>query len=519
MSAIVFTRRAALPISAMGLLAPRAAFCDPAEDAAAARVRAALAGLDAIVERAMAATSVPGVAVAVVWRDEAVFQKGFGVRQVGRTDEVGADTLFALASVSKPVAATVVAALAGDGLAQWDDPVIRHFPEFALHDPWVTSQVTLRDLFAHRSGLPDHAGDAVEDLGYGRAEVLRRLRLITPGGPFRASYAYTNFGLTAAAEAAARAAKASWEAISVERLYRPLGMSRTSSRFADYIDAPDRAFPHIKRDGAWKVGPPRQPDAQSPAGGVFSTARDMSAWMRLQLGRGMLGRREIAGRAALDETHRPQIARPPAADDPGAAGPGFYGLGWNVDLAGAAGVRLSHSGAFAMGAATCVTLIPTARLGIVTLTNAAPVGLPEAINQSFLDLALTGAESRDWLSLFGGLMRQAMAPDYGRPDDYARPPAAATPPLNASAYTGSYDSDLYGRLEVAVVNDALALELPTRYAPMALRPFDRDVFTFQPTGENAFGRAAARFVIGAGGTARSVTLENLDLGGQGTFNR
>ena len=127
--------------------------------------------------------------------------------------QVDPDTVFQLASVSKPLASTVVAGAVGDKAVSWDDPVRTHDPGFALKSPWVSSHVTLADLFAHRSGLPDHAGDLLEDLHFDRPYILRHLRY-EPLAPFRASYAYTNFGLTEAALAAARAEGTTWEDLS-----------------------------------------------------------------------------------------------------------------------------------------------------------------------------------------------------------------------------------------------------------------------------------------------------------------
>ena len=157
---IGFGRRLALPAAAAALLMPRAWAGAPAATA----IAEALARLDGIARQAMQRTGIPGMAIAVVLRDEVVYLKGFGVRRQGEPAAVDAATVFPLASLSKPVASTIVAALVGDGLVAWDDPLIRHFPGFRLHDDWVTAQVTLRDMFAHRSGLPDHAGDALEDV-------------------------------------------------------------------------------------------------------------------------------------------------------------------------------------------------------------------------------------------------------------------------------------------------------------------------------------------------------------------
>jgi CubicO group peptidase (beta-lactamase class C family) len=327
-------------------LLPAAAF---ARDAAAGESAVArhLPGLDRIVADILRRTGVPGMAVAVVSHDRVVYLKGFGRRRAGEAAPVDPDTVFALASLSKPLATTVIAGLVGDGVVGWDDRVVTHDPDFALADPWVTREITLRDLLCHRSGLPDHAGDLLEDIGYGRAEILRRLRHVAPLAPFRATYAYTNFGFTAAAVAAAKAAGKSWEDLSAERLYRPLGMSRTSSRYADLAARDNRAFGHVRRNGGWVVASPqREADAQAPAGGASSSARDMAAWLRLQLARGALDGRELVRATALDETHRPQIATNRA--DPATAAPSFYGLGWDIGYDADPLVHWGHSGAFSL---------------------------------------------------------------------------------------------------------------------------------------------------------------------------
>jgi len=242
-----------------------------AADVSSERVRAALPGLDTLADQTLLKTGVPGMAIAVVYRDEVIYLKGFGVREAGKDAKVDADTVFQLASVSKSVASTVVAALVSDGVVAWDDRIIDHDPDFQLYDAWATQAVTLRDMFAHRSGLPAFAGDLLEDLGYDRAEVLRRLRYQRPASSFRSQYAYTNFGLTEAAVAAARAAGRSWEDVSAEKLYRPLGMASTSSRFADYQRAENRALTHVSVEGRYVPRYVRDADAQSPAGGVSST--------------------------------------------------------------------------------------------------------------------------------------------------------------------------------------------------------------------------------------------------------
>ncbi|CAM5379258.1 hypothetical protein SAVIM338S_01664 [Streptomyces avidinii] len=474
-----------------------------------AQVDAAVRHLDVSVADMMRRTGVPGVSVAVVHDDEVVYLKGFGLRRVGQAPAVGPDTVFQIASLSKPVSSTVVAG-ALKSPAEWDRRT--ELPGFALKDPWVTGHVTTADLFSHRSGLPDHAGDLLEDLGYDRPYILDHLRL-APLSPFRASYAYTNFGFTAAAEAVARAHGSSWQKLAAETLFKPAGMTRTSTEFAAFANAPDRAATHVKNaDGTWSPRFVRDPDAQAPAGGVSSTARDMARWLRLQLAEGSLDGKRIVPADTLARTHLPEIVSQPAN---ATGSTGFYGLGWNVSYDSAGRVRLSHSGAFELGANTNVTMLPLEELGIVVLTNGAPVGLPDAVALDFFDVAEHGKATTDWLGLTGPLYAQLA--DAGRsPTDYAHPPAGAKPAKADSAYTGTYENPYYGKLTVAAAaGGGLTLALGPEPQVFPLAHYDGDTFSFETAGENAVGRTGVTFSA----SDRTVRVEYLDADHLGTFTR
>ncbi|NBM20181.1 serine hydrolase [Streptomyces sp. GC420] len=471
--------------------------------------------LDAAVRDAMNRTGVPGVAVGVVHDDRVVYLKGFGEREAGKRGEVGPDTVFQLASLSKPLASTVVAEAVGEKTVRWDDPVVKHDPGFTLKDPWVTRHVTLADLFSHRSGLPDHAGDLLEDLGFDRSYILGRLRY-EPLAPFRASYAYTNFGLTEAAVAVAGAAGTGWEELAAEKLYRPLGMDSTSSSFADYEKAGDKAVTHVEVAGDWVPEFVRDPRAQSPAGGASSTARDMTKWLRLQLGDGRFDGRQVVDADALEETHLPHIlSEPPHAP---AGRSGFYGLGWNVGYDDEGRLRLGHSGAFSLGAATAVAMLPSEGLGIVALTNGEPVGVPEAIVNGFLDIAATGEPTVDWLEFTGTLLRRAEEGERSE-TDYAEPPRDAAPARGNRAYTGTYTNRYYGPLRVSAEDDDLVMRIGPEPMRFTLRHYDGDTFGYRTTGENAVGLTGVNFTVGSDGRASRVRVEYLDENGLGTFTR
>ncbi|MEU9165561.1 serine hydrolase [Streptomyces sp. NPDC048424] len=480
---------------------PRPLISDDAVDKAVAR-------LDQTVADMMRRTGVPGVSVVVVHDDKVVHIKGYGLRRTGESAKVGPDTVFQLASVSKPVSSTIVAGALTDP-AEWDRRTT--LPGFSLKDPWVTDHVTAADLFSHRSGLPDHAGDLLEDLGYDQAYILDHLRL-EPLSPFRASYAYTNFGLTAAAEAVARAKGSSWQKLSADTLFKPAGMTRTSTEFSDFINAPDHASTHVKNaDGTWSPRFVRDPDAQSPAGGISSTATDMARWLRLQLAGGTLDGKRIIPADTLARTHLPEIVSQPT----NAVGTtGFYGLGWNVSYDSAGRLRLSHSGGFELGANTNVTMLPLEKLGIVVLTNGAPVGLPDAIALDFFDYAEHGKVSTDWLPLAASAYAAALAPPGAPTTDYAHPPTGAKPARDSAAYTGTYDNPYYGKATVtADDNGALTLALGPKPLRFPLTHYDGDTFSFVTAGENAVGRTGVFF---ADGTLR---VEYLDAEHLGTFTQ
>ena len=458
---------------------------------AADTVKQATEHLDRLVPQWLARTGVPGVAVSVVFQGQTVYAKGFGLRRMDERAPVDADTVFQLASVSKPVGATVMAAhmpgadgAAGGPAIDWNTPTQNLLPNFRLAypDPADNARLTLGDLYAHRSGLPDHAGDVLEDLGYSRTDILQRLRdvQLKPYG----SYDYTNFGLTAAAQAMAQAQGTDWATLSEQSLYHPLGMARTSSRFADFAAQANRAWGHVQVDVSYASygaeparyavqQPPRQPDAQSPAGGVSSSAADMAQWMKLVLAQGQWQGRARASSTALQAA---MTARPG----------GNYGYGFNVGPDPFGHASVSHSGAFVMGAATSIVLWPQAQLGITVLTNAQPRGLAEAIALVFGGQAWSStAPATDRLAVMQDKLHGLYKPIgrfAGQP-----PPAAPKPAQPLPNYAARYANAYFGTAQVALnaTGDALELTLGPAAVRYSLRHWDGDVFVFTPRGESA----------------------------------
>jgi CubicO group peptidase (beta-lactamase class C family) len=480
-------------------------------------VTSALSALESSARRVVGAGEVPGLAIAVVYRDEVLFAEGFGARLAGGDERVDADTVFQLASLSKPIASTVVAALVSDRAVGWDTRIVDIDPEFQLAEPYPTGHVTVRDLFAHRSGLPGNAGNDLEALGFTRDEIMRRLRYLKPSSSFRSAYAYSNFGITQGALAAAKAAGLSWEDAAEARLYRRLGMASSSSRHSDFLARTNRASLHVRYNGAWTALATRDPDGQSPAGGVSSTARDLAQWMRLELAKGRYAGEELIDEDAIAQTHAPHMDR---GNHPVSGVPAFYGLGWNVEYR-RYGTVWGHAGAFSQGARTVVSLVPSHQLGIVVLTNAFPTGVPEGISDVFLEKVMGGDTARDWIGEWNGVYASLFGPAIeAAKKTYAHQPADASPALPLSVYVGTYANAYLGTVSAVEADEALTLRLgPNGGQSFNLAHFDRDLFIYYPYAEMPDLAVAAIFAIGPGRKALHLTLDDLNDSGQGELAR
>ena len=480
------------------------------------QVTHAVQEVEKLAQKQIDQNAVPGLAIAVVFQDKVVYAKGFGVRDVNTKARVDADTVFQLASVSKPIGSTVVAELVGEGKITWDSKLSALDPTFEMFDPWVTREITVRDMYAHRSGLPDHAGDLLEDIGFTRAEILFRLRYQRPDSSFRSHYAYTNFGMTEGAVAAVKPYQLEWEEACAQKLYKPLGMTSTSSRYADFIARQNKALGHVLVNGKWEQKFKRDPDAQSPTGGVSSSVNDVAKWIRLQLANGKFDGKQIVSEKPLAETHHPHML---TGFNPFTNMPSFYGLGWNVSYDEQGRLRLNHSGGFDLGAATYVNLVPAEQLGIVVLTNGYPMGIAEALGTIFSDIALYGKPTQDWFPLYKQRFSDPATTGTVLGFDYSKPPASPAPALKNGAYLGKYANDFFGDIAIVEKDGGLAIVEGPKKLTFPLKHYDRDTFTYDTIGENAVGRSGVTFTIGPDGQATQVVVENLNVHGEGTFKR
>jgi CubicO group peptidase (beta-lactamase class C family) len=406
----------------------------------------ASADLDAYARQALADWHAPGVALAVVKDDKVIFAKGYGVRTAGRPEPVGEHTVFAIASCSKAFTAAALAILVDEGKLGWDDRVTKYLPGFQLSDPYVTRELTVRDLLCHRSGLPTFGGDLVwYNTTYDRAEVLRRLRFLKPTTSFRSAFGYQNNLVLAAGQIIPAVTGQSWDAFVQVRLFTPLGMA-TATTSSAAIKA-DAATPHTVRDEHAIAVPRYNADNIGPAAGVHASVADMARWLRLQLGLGKFGDQRIYSEAAARAMWSPQTPFP-LVGDPSKPGPTHlraYALGWFVsDYHGK--LRVEHDGSID-GMFSKVILFPELHAGVVALTNS-DTPLAELMAARAAD-ALLGLPPRD---RSGEALARKRASDVAQAAARARAEAArvkdSKPSLPLEQYAGRYGGDLYGDVSV-----------------------------------------------------------------------
>jgi len=405
--------------------------------------------LDAYVARAMKTFEVPGIAVAIVKDSKVVLAKGYGVRRLGESSAIDADTLFGIGSNTKAFTTAALATLVDEGKISWDDHVYERLPGFQMYDPYVSHEMTIRDLLCHRSGMGLGEGDLLfwPNTTFTRDEVIYRLRFMKPATSFRSHYAYDNLLYLAAGQIIPAVTGKSWEVYIQEKILRPLGMAHSTLSNSNFKLGDNVAWPHSRLDGKLQSIPFVVLDNAAPAGSINSSVNEMAKWVTLQLNRGEFpdGSRRLFSEKQSNEMWSAQtILGTEAPPQLAAMKPKFaaYGLGWGLrDYHGRK--LVSHSGGVA-GTVTRVMLVPEEKLGVVVLTNAEEEGAFESVLFHILDHYF-GVSGNDWIAM----MKAAKDAEIAEAAEITRRLAGSRatdsrPALALEKYAGVYNDAWYG---------------------------------------------------------------------------
>jgi CubicO group peptidase (beta-lactamase class C family) len=455
---------------------------------AATLVRVTAAGpapppdLDAWVGRAMQTFDVPGLALTVVKDDKVVVAKGYGVRKLGERAAVDEHTLFGIASNTKVFTATALGLLVEEHKIEWDAPVVRYLPAFALSDPYVTHEITVRDLLVHRSGLGLGAGDLLwwPESTYTRKEVAQRLRHIPLATSFRSAYAYDNVLYLIAGELIEAVSGQSWEDFVSSRILKRVGMTDSNVRHSMAAGGGNVAAPHAPIDGKVRPIRPFESDNTNPAGGINASAVDMGKWLRVQLSGGRLAdgtplfSPETARQITTLVTPIPFNSPPPELPQLKANFNG-YALGLGVrDYRGRK--LLMHTGGLP-GYVSRVMMAPDANVGVAVLTNQESGEAFDSIAYRILDHYLE-VPAFDWIDGYKKIHDRNAAETRGTEQKtMATRDAASKPSLPLARYAGTYADAWYGDVTIAEQQGKLVITFSHSPALVGdLEHFQHDTF-------------------------------------------
>jgi CubicO group peptidase (beta-lactamase class C family) len=465
--------------------------------------QAALAGFDESVAKAVQDWGATGLAVAVVKDGEVVFSKGYGVREIGKPARVDAHTLFAIGSTTKAMTAALVGMLVDEKKLAWDDPVTKHLPWFQLSDPYLTREITVRDLLVHRAGL----GNA-DYLWYGHAtdarQILGRVRLLPVSYSLRSSFIYQNVMYAAAGAVIEAVTGRTWADEMRTRLFEPLGMRDTIATAATLAKQPNVAVPHDLVDGQVRAIENAAVDSVAPAGSVWSSVSDMAKWSAMLLNKGKAADRTLLKPETVEELFKPQTLVTTAAFYPTArlTRPKWttYGLGWfQQDYRGRAVDY--HTGSID-GMVAIHGLLRDANVGVFVLGNRDHTEVRHAIMLNVFDRFIGGAP-RDWSAelrdLYDGLQKEG---DAQRQKVEAGRISGTSPTL--ARYAGTYSDPLRGDVIVSLEGSRLRARYGGAYVG-TLEHWHYD--TFRAKWDAAWrGPALATFVLDATGEPSRLQL-------------
>lgn len=477
--------------------------------------------LDSYASAALQSWRAPGLAIAVVRDGRVVLARGFGQRALGSAAPVDEHTRFAIASLTKMFTAAAAGQEVSAGRLTWDEPLAPRLPGFALRDARVTTELSLRDVLSHRSGIDEAAELLWLGTGYDQGEVLARLAAVPQAAPLRSTFTYSNVLYSAAGQLIARSAGASWQEVIRKRLLEPAGMSDSTPTLPQAAVG-NVARPHAEHDGALRVIAARDVANIAPAAALHSSASDLARWLLLLLGRGELEGRRVLEAKTVDTLLTPQLLVGLAPWQKSLYPESHFlahGLGFMLqDYRG----RMVAWGTGGIDGYACsLALLPEERLGVVVLTNVPWTGLPEGMVYWLLDRYL-GAPAKDWSAVRLALSLQSRARQAAARRDKEGVRENPSWPLPPARLVGSYRSELLGEATITAAPNGRAAAgatpatLQLRIAKSlhaVLEPWRADALRIRPV-DPALDPELCTFTTDAAGAVQSVKL-----GDWGVFQR
>lgn len=379
--------------------------------------------LDTLIQRTLKTFDVPGISVGIIKDDQIVYAKGFGKASLATQQAMNKNTLVGIASNSKAFTAVALAILADEGKLSWDDKVTKHIPEFQMYDPYVTREITLKDLITHRSGLGLGQGDLMffpEGGTQSIQDIVHNVRYLKPKASFRNQLNYNNILYIVAGEVVSRISGKSWAEFIEERIMKPVGMTQSFGNYNRAKHIKNKIDAHAPINGKVTAIPHDWNTTADAAGGILSNVSDMLIWaqclnnnFKTKDGLQLVSEKQIAQLWQIQVPSTISTKHPYETKNYG------YGLGWFISDVKGGYKQVQHTGGL-IGTVTQFTIIPDLKLGIIVLTNQQNGAAFNTITNTIKD-AYLGFDDRNWIDLYSNKNTQYIKEKNKEKEDvYAR---------------------------------------------------------------------------------------------------
>jgi CubicO group peptidase (beta-lactamase class C family) len=418
-----------------------------------------------------------GLSVAVVKDGKVIFKKGYGVTNINNPQPFTTSTIAFCASTTKAMTAACIGMLVDEGKLKWDDKLKNVLPGFRLYDPYVSDELTVRDLLRHNAGLGN--GDLLWLFGYPSNEIIRRMRYMQPAYSMRSSFIYQNLMYVVAGEVIKKVSDTTWNEFISKRIFEPLGMNHTYTLFKNSVAEPSRMTPHFNI-GDTIIKPIEAIDygGYDPAGSVVSCIDDMTKWMIFLQDSTMINGKRLLKAETFTELFKPQAIIPPNEFYPTRTltKPHWttYGLGWfQQDYRGK--MIQFHTGSLD-GAIAIFGMVLEEKLSFYFFGNLDHSELRHALMWKAIDLWSFNDNSRDWSTdLFNHYQNLKDAAKKREQEKEAKRVLNTKPSQPIEKYTGKYSNEIYGDAEIVLVGNVLKLKFPNNIH-LTLNHWHYDVF-------------------------------------------
>lgn len=436
--------------------------------------------IDAMFDSLMKQWNIPGLALGIVYKDQLIYGKGYGYRDLEKKLPVEVTTLFPIASNTKLFTATAACMLAEEGKLNLDRPVKNYLPAINFNNDELNAKVTLTDMFSHRTGLPRYDG-IWANATFRRNEIASKISYMKPEYSLREGYIYNNMMFSTAGLVMEKVTGITWEEIIKNKLLGPLNMSASCFTTDEMKKYGNYSLSYFELDSTHKLQAKQyeaQSEALGPAGTIKSSVEDMSHWMIAQLNKGVYKGKQVISPSVIDRTLEPNAI----ADKEGRweeLSNSLYCMGRSIQTY--KGIKVtSHTGSID-GFYSQLIFLPKEQLGIFVIFNCVEGGiLRSVITYPVID-RLLGLSYTPWIQRYRATYVYEKARGRKFLDSIANAQIKNTQPSHPlSSYVGTYTNNIYGNISVELANGELVFAYRRQRSP--LKHFHYDQFIVDDKG-------------------------------------